>query len=62
MDAVIEINPLLCTGCDLCVQICEFGVLYIDDFTGLCKVRHEELCDKKGACIKVCEPNAIKIN
>ena len=62
MNAVIKIDPILCTGCDLCVQICEYGVLYIDDFSGLCKVRNEEKCDKKGACIRVCEPKAIKIS
>ena len=61
MGNVVIINETLCTGCDKCVQVCNQGVLYIDDFTGLCKVRNEERCDKNGACIKVCEARAIKI-
>lgn len=62
MGSIIEVNPLLCTGCDLCVEVCEKGVLYMDDFSGLCRVRHEEKCDRNGACLKVCAPGAIKIN
>jgi len=62
MGTVVEITRTLCTGCDKCVQVCTLGVLYIDDFTGLCKVRNEENCDKNGACVKVCASGAIKIN
>lgn len=62
MDNIVNINPTLCTGCEACVHVCEYSVLYIDDFSGLCKARHQELCDKKGACEKVCPTGAIKIN
>lgn len=62
MNNRVIVNPVLCTGCDLCVEVCTKGVLYIDDFTGLCHVRNQENCDKNGACLKVCKPGAIKIN
>lgn len=62
MKPKVEINQTLCTGCTACVDVCKLGVLYMDDFTGLCKVRHEEHCDQNGACVKVCEPGAIRLN
>ncbi len=62
MKPVVLINTTLCTGCQKCVEVCKNGVLYINDFTGLAKVRNVENCDKNGACIKVCAPKAIKIS
>jgi len=61
MDSIVEINSLLCTGCECCIEVCKKKILYIDDFKGLCKVSHQDLCDKDCACVKVCEPGAIKI-
>lgn len=62
MEAKVVVDPTLCTGCKACVDVCGLGVLYMDDFSGLCKVRNEEYCDLNGACVKVCETAAIRLN
>ncbi len=61
METKILIDETLCDGCNKCVEVCEHAVLYIDDFSGLCKVRNLDKCDRKGACINVCPHSAIKI-
>ncbi|MBN2617399.1 MAG: hypothetical protein JXR64_03700 [Spirochaetales bacterium] len=62
MEPVVVVDQTLCTGCTACIDVCIPKVLYIDDFSGLCRVRHQEKCDKIGECLKVCKPGAIKIN
>ena len=52
---VATVDPLLCTGCGLCVQVCPYSAREVDAKTHIAKVI-EVLCQGCGACIAAC-PN-----
>ena len=54
-----QIDPLLCTGCGSCVEVCEY-----DAIDGKAKFIHmidKKMCEKCEACVDACEEGAIKV-
>ncbi len=54
------VDPLLCAGCGLCEQICEYRALKIDPYRKLMTV-NEALCKGCGACNATCPSSAISL-
>jgi len=52
-----SVNPNVCTGCELCIQVCPFGA--IEKIEGKAKV-NEALCKGCGTCNAVCKSGAIQ--
>jgi len=52
---VVGVDEELCSGCGVCVEICDYGALSIDEETGKARVT-EVLCQGCGACAAAC-PN-----
>ncbi|PKO04285.1 MAG: 4Fe-4S ferredoxin [Chloroflexi bacterium HGW-Chloroflexi-3] len=55
---VPQIDPNLCDGCNLCVQVCPNHVLVLR--YNLAVVAHPELCDYSGLCEQACPQKAIQ--
>ena len=55
---VPQIDPTLCDGCNLCVQVCPNHVLALRD--KVAEVAHPERCDYSGRCEQVCPQHAIQ--
>jgi ferredoxin len=53
-----RVDERLCTGCELCVERCQFGALSITD--GVCKV-DERRCFGCGVCVEACPYDVIKL-
>ncbi|MCP4230955.1 MAG: CoB--CoM heterodisulfide reductase iron-sulfur subunit A family protein [bacterium] len=51
-------NPELCTGCEMCVQVCPYEALKTID--GIVEV-NEVLCEGCGTCMATCIRSAIKV-
>ncbi len=54
----LNINKEKCVGCTICVKVCPFGALYMQDKKALVKIEQCTLC---GACVEACKFNAISI-
>ena len=52
------VDRLLCAGCGLCEQVCEYRALKIDPYCRIMAV-NEALCKGCGACNAVCPSGAI---
>jgi len=61
-NKIVIIDEELCTGCEVCVDLCPKKILYINDKTGKCTVTDESKCDRLGGCERMCPSKAIKIN
>jgi heterodisulfide reductase subunit A len=59
--ATAVINEKLCTGCQLCKNICPYSAISYDDKKRVCKV-NEALCKGCGACSGGCPSDAISLN
>jgi heterodisulfide reductase subunit A len=54
------IDTLMCAGCGLCEQVCEFRALQIDPYRKVMTV-NEALCKGCGACNATCPSGAISL-
>jgi heterodisulfide reductase subunit A2 len=54
------VDRLLCAGCGLCEQVCEYRVLKIDPYGNIMTV-NEALCKGCGACNAICPSGAISL-
>lgn len=53
---VSEIDPALCSGCRVCLSVCPFGAIGVEDSHALVR---EALCRGCGACAAACPCGAI---
>lgn len=56
---VVKINQKGCIGCEMCVQTCPFGALYMKE--GVAHVT-EEKCTNCGACVEACPASVITLD
>jgi len=61
MNKIVIIDEELCSSCGTCVDLCQKGILYIDEKSGKCKVRDESKCDRLRECEQSCPVGALKI-
>ena len=54
-----ELDHSLCTGCELCVEVCPERVLVMLD--GLPRLEHNEACSYCALCEEVCPSGAIQL-
>jgi len=55
---VATINKSLCTGCGMCVDVCPYDALSLEDFKAQV---NEVLCEGCGTCVATCLRAAIEI-
>ena len=53
-----EVDPEICTGCQICVQRCQLEAAVMSDFTATINLHR---CIGCGNCVVSCEPNAIQL-
>ncbi len=52
----VYIQPLLCTGCEACVEVCPFQAIRMEEGVA---VVDPDLCRNCRICIRVCPEGAI---
>ncbi len=57
---IAEVNRNRCTGCGLCVMVCAYNAIEIDEKENIAKV-NSALCKGCGACAASCRSSAIDI-
>ena len=57
---VSEIRKERCSGCGLCVEICPYKAIELDDMEKVAVI-NEALCKGCGACVSSCRANAIDL-
>ena len=57
---IAEVNERWCTGCEVCISVCPYGVRVKDSEKGVVVVR-EALCRGCGACAAACPSGASKL-
>ena len=57
---VAEVDPDLCSACELCVTLCPYEARESDSLAGYTRV-HEVLCQGCGACIAACPNKACEL-
>jgi heterodisulfide reductase subunit A len=55
------IDPELCAGCKLCIEICPYSAIEFLDMRGISSV-NEALCKGCGACTAICPSKAARQN
>jgi len=58
---VVSIDPQLCAGCKLCIEICPYSAIEFFDVKGI-SVVNEALCKGCGACAAICPNKAARQN
>jgi len=56
---IVKINLDKCTGCKICVQICPYNAIKMNEKTN--KVFKCEFCGGEPVCVKKCPANVISI-
>ncbi|MEA3559942.1 MAG: CoB--CoM heterodisulfide reductase iron-sulfur subunit A family protein [Candidatus Thermoplasmatota archaeon] len=51
------VDPEICVGCGICVEVCAYSARNINEVTGIAEV-DEALCAGCGACVSACPSNA----
>ena len=51
------IDPELCAGCQICINLCPYGSITFDEENGICVV-NEALCKGCGTCVASCPSSA----
>jgi heterodisulfide reductase subunit A2 len=59
--ATAIVNEKLCSGCQLCKQVCPYSAISYDEKKKVCRV-NEALCKGCGACAGGCPSDAISLN
>jgi len=57
---VAFVDPEICSGCGICVQVCPYEAREVDEYRRLSEV-NEALCQGCGACIAACPNNACEL-
>ena len=57
---VAFVDPEICSGCGICVQVCPYEAREMDEYRRISMV-HEALCQGCGACIAACPNNACEL-
>ena len=58
----IEVNPEICSGCGICVAVCNYDAVKLaQSEEGLTAVIDELRCKRCGACSAACPSDAITI-
>jgi len=50
------IQPMICTGCEVCVEVCPFEAIVMKEGTA---VILKDLCKNCKICVRVCPEGAI---
>ncbi len=56
----LEYNPEMCTGCEMCIDVCPHGVFAMNSRTA--EIQRKEACMECGACQINCPSDAIKVD
>jgi heterodisulfide reductase subunit A-like polyferredoxin len=54
---VNQVDQMLCTGCGLCVEQCQFGALWLEGVVSVDGIR----CVGCGVCVPVCPDGALSL-
>lgn len=56
-----SVNPELCSGCQICVNVCPYHAIQLVEYEGKRRARVVDvLCQGCGACVAACPSNAIE--
>lgn len=55
----LDLNPVLCTGCKSCMDVCPHGVFKFENKKAA--IRDKNGCMECGACVLNCEDGAIQV-
>jgi heterodisulfide reductase subunit A len=58
---IVSIDPQICAGCKLCIEICPYSAIDFLDSKGISAV-NEALCKGCGACAAICPSKAARQN
>ncbi len=62
IEAVTSVvDERLCTGCQLCLQVCPYSAIDFDEEKGVCRV-NDALCKGCGACAGGCPSDCISLS
>jgi heterodisulfide reductase subunit A len=56
---ITSIDPEICAGCKLCIEVCPYSAIDFLDIKGISSV-NEALCKGCGACTAVCPSKAAR--
>lgn len=57
VDGIVRIDPSACTGCGICVEVCPFAAIRMDDGVAFkC-----DLCGGEPECVKACVTAALGV-
>jgi heterodisulfide reductase subunit A len=59
--ATAVINERICSGCQICKNVCPFSAISFDEEKMVCRV-NEALCKGCGSCVGGCPSDAISLN
>lgn len=57
--ATLKLNPVRCTGCGICLEVCPHAVLQNDN--GKVSIRSRDACMECGACSRNCPTGAVSV-
>ncbi len=57
---IAEIDDSLCSGCRICLSLCPYKAIEIDEGKNIAKV-NEVICEGCGVCAAACPAGAIQI-